>query len=102
MGRIPRTDADWLELIREAASDSGRVRLTRHARERMQKRQISMREVLNVVRRGVFDEAPAPAINPAGHWNARLVDRSGIGVAIGLDPAGDPVVLDIITVMRGR
>lgn len=61
-----------------------------------------MREVLSVVRRGVFDEAPVPSINPAGHWNARLVDRSGVGVAIGLDPAGDPVVLDIITVVKGR
>lgn len=102
MGKIPTTDADWLKLIHQAAEDSSRVRLTRHARDRMGTRRISMREVLTVLRQGVFEEPPAPAIKPAGHWTARLAGRSGIAVAVGLDPDGDPVVLDVITVMRGR
>lgn len=103
MGRIPRRSAaDWLRLIRAAAADSSHVRLTAHARQRMQQRAVTMREVLNVLRRGGFEEPPAPGVRPPGHWTARLGDRSGVAVVIGLDPEGCPVVLDVVTVMRGQ
>jgi len=96
-----RSPDDWLRLIRGAAADSGRVRLTRHARERMAERGVLMREVLTVLRCGTFDEEPAPAANPPGHWTARLSNREGLVVVVGLDPAGEPVVLHVITVMKG-
>jgi len=60
-----------------------------------------MREVLTVLRCGTFDEEPAPAANPPGHWTARLSNREGLVVVVGLDPAGEPVVLHVITVMKG-
>jgi len=100
---MPRRSSDaWLRLIRAAAADSGRVRLTRHARERMGERGVTLREVLNVVRRGLFDEPPSPALTLPGHWQARLSDRSGVAVVIGFDPSGDPIILDVITVMRNH
>lgn len=103
MGKMPRRSAaDWLRLIRAAAADSGHVRLTAHARQRMQQRDVTLREVLNVLRRGSFEEPPAPSLKPPGHWTARLADRSGVAVVIGFDPEGNPVVLDVVTVMRGR
>lgn len=96
------SDADWLRLIQSAAADSAHVRLTVHARRRMHQRKVDMREVLNVLRRGAFEEAPAPSLKPPGHWTARLSDRSGVAVVIGFDPEGHPIVLDVVTVMRGR
>ncbi len=103
MVRMSRpSDADWLRLIRSAAADSAQVRLTAHARQRMHLRKVSLREVLNVLRRGNFDEAPAPSLKPPGHWTARLADRTGVAVVVGFDPEGHPVVLDVVTVMRGR
>ncbi len=94
--------ADWLRLIRSASADSAHVRLTVHARRRMHQRKVTLREVLNVLRRGAFEEAPAPSLKPPGHWTARLADRTGVAVVIGFDPEGRPIVLDVVTVMRGR
>lgn len=88
-------------MIRDAAADSGRVRLTRHARDRMAERGVVMREVLSVLRRGRFDEEPAPAVNPPGHWTARLSNREGLAVVVGVDPDDEPVVLNVVTVMKG-
>ena len=104
MGKLvpQRSRNDWLRLIRAASADSGRVRLTRHARERMGERGVTLREVLNVVRRGLFDEPPSPALTPPGHWQARISDRSGVAVVIGFDPDGEPVILDVITVIRSH
>lgn len=102
------SDADWLRLIQSAAADSAQVRLTAHARERMHLaqrmhlRKVSLREVLNVLWRGDFDEAPVPSLKPPGHWTARLADRTGVAVVVGFDPEGHPIVLDVVTVMRGR
>lgn len=97
-----RSAADWLRLIQSAAVDSSRVRLTVHARQRMWQRKVTLREVLNVLRRGHFDEQPTPSLKPPGHWTARLADRSGVAVVIGFDPGGHPIVLDVVTVMRGH
>lgn len=96
------SNADWLRLIRSAAAVTSHVRLTRHARQRMQQRKVTVREVLNVLQKGGFDEPPAPAASPPGHWTARLVDMAGIAVVVGFDPEDTPIVLDVITVMRDR
>lgn len=97
-----RSLADWLRLIRGTAADSRRVRLTRHARERMAERDVPMRAVLNVLRCGTFDDEPAPVASPPGHWIARLSDREGHAVAVGLDPDDEPVELHVVTVMRSQ
>lgn len=67
----------------------------------MGQRGVTMREVLNVLRGGTFDEEPAPVTNPPGQWTARLSAREGIAVVVGLDPHGEPIVLQVVTVMRG-
>ena len=67
----------------------------------MGERGVTMREVLNVLRSGTFDEEPAPVANPPGQWTARLSAREGTAVVVGLDPHGEPVVLQVVTVMRG-
>jgi len=67
----------------------------------MAERGVLMREVLTVLRTGTFNEEPAPAVNPPGHWTARLSNRDGLAVVVGLDPDGDPVVLNVVTVLTG-
>lgn len=96
-----RSREDWLRLIRDAAADSRRVQLTKHARERMGERGVTFRQVLNVLRHGMIEEEPAPTINPPGYWSLRLTDRSGVAVVVGLDPDRGPVVLHVITTMWG-
>ncbi|MFP4616451.1 MAG: DUF4258 domain-containing protein [Thiohalospira sp.] len=87
--------------IQEAAAHSERVRLTRHARERMEEREIMMREVLDVLRRGTFAEPPAPSLKAPGHLEARMEGSGQVQVVIGFAPDGDPIVLNVITAMRG-
>lgn len=52
------TSAKALEIIRDAAADSGRVIFTDHAQRRMRKRRITLAQVLTCLRRGVIVEAP--------------------------------------------
>lgn len=101
MGKMPiLSDADWLRLIRSAAAISSRVRLTQHARRRMLQREVTIREVMDVLSKGRMDEPPAPTVNPPGHWTVRLVSRVGIVVVLGLDPMDADIMLHVITVMR--
>ena len=60
-----------------------------------------MREVLDVLRRGIFAEPPAPSLKASGYLEAKLESRNGVQVVIGFAPDGDPIVLNIITAMRG-
>ena len=56
---LPRglTDATALDLVRELAALGGRVTFSAHARRRMQEREISSEQVLNVLRRGEIAES---------------------------------------------
>lgn len=82
------------------AAESARVRLTYPARERMAERDVTMREVLTVLRHGTLDEEPVPALNPPGRWTARMSNRAGLAVVVGLDPDDEPFVLNVVTVMK--
>lgn len=95
------TPEQFRKQIQEAAVHSDRVKLTRHASERMEERGIVMREVLDVLRRGTFAEPPAPSLKAPGHVEARMEGRQGVQVVIGFAPDGDPIVLNVITAMRG-
>jgi len=59
-------DANALKLLREVAKDSGRVVLLRHARQRMKQRQITLAQVLTVLRTGSLAESAACDLH--GNW----------------------------------
>lgn len=100
MGNGP-SSIQLLRLVQETASSSQWVKLTRHGRERMGQRGISMREVLDTLRRGTFAEQPAPSLRAPDHWEAKLEGRTGVQVVVGFDPEAEPPVLHVISVMRG-
>ncbi len=63
-------DANALRLLREVAADSGRVVLLAHARQRMKQRQITLTQVLDVLRKGSLAE-PA-ALDLYGNWKVTV------------------------------
>ena len=56
-------DTNALRLLREIAADSARVVLLTHAKQRMRQRQITLAQVLDVMRKGWMAE-PATVDNP--------------------------------------
>ena len=46
------------EILKLAADDNSRLRVTRHAQQRMAEREVSMRHVLAALRSGRFEEPP--------------------------------------------
>ncbi len=48
-----------LRIIRTAAADSANVILTKHASAQMQKRKITMTQLLQCLRKGLISEGPA-------------------------------------------
>lgn len=63
-------DANALRLLREVAADSARVVLLAHARQRMKQRQITLTQVLDVLRKGSLAE-PA-ALDLYGNWKVTV------------------------------
>jgi hypothetical protein len=59
-----------IQLIREAAQDTSRIRWSGHARKRMRKRQITTRQVLDVLDKGRIVEGPARGTT--GDWECTL------------------------------
>ena len=64
-------DTSFIRCVRALSVDSGRVKLTQHARERMVQRQISIREVIETLRKGRLIE---PAVTDVrGEWVGRII-----------------------------
>ena len=62
----------WFQrTVRDRAGASGNVVVVRHARERMTLRDITLHEVLGVLRCGTCSEDPQPGHD--GDWRAKLV-----------------------------
>ena len=59
-------DANALKLLRDVAKDSGRVVLLPHARKRMKERQITLAQVLTVLRTASLAESAACDLY--GNW----------------------------------
>jgi hypothetical protein len=78
------TRADALRLVRALAADSANVGLTKHCREEsMPDRGITMRQVLDCLRKGVIIEGPM--IDVYGNWKMdiyRQADNLTCAVAI--------------------
>lgn len=84
-------DANALKLLREVAAESARVVLLHHARKRMRERQISLGQVLDVLRKGTLAE-PA-ALDTCGNWKVTVRGKScgqAITVAGAIDMNQEP------------
>jgi len=71
--RLTRADAQ--RLVRELATDSSNVGLTKHCREEsMPDRGITLRQVLDCLRMGVITEGPALDVH--GNWKMDIYRRT--------------------------
>lgn len=64
------TDAGFLKKLRAIAKDSLRVILTKHAKQRMKKRRINQRQVMECLRKGWIYERAHLTIQ--GDWKATI------------------------------
>lgn len=65
---------DALSVIREIATDSGRIVLLPHARKRARERRVSWVQVVRCCQKGTVQEGPF--VNMHGHWQATLYRRA--------------------------
>ena len=94
------SDASFIRKLRAIAADSNRVVLTDHAKKRMKERRITLRQVLECLRKGRIDEPAHATIH--GDWKATLEhqyagDVVKVAVAIELQVDGEMAV--VVTVM---
>ncbi|MBK8118636.1 MAG: DUF4258 domain-containing protein [Sulfuritalea sp.] len=95
------TDAGFLKKLRAIAKDSLRVVLTNHATQRMKKRRINQRQVMECLRKGWIYERAHLTIQ--GDWKATIEhpyagDLVRVAVAIERREDGDLAV--VVTVME--
>lgn len=93
---LPINDANMLRIIRELAQDSSKVRIKKHARQRMRERDITMPQVLACLRRGSIAEPAHESIK--GDWKCTLRyqqagDDVHMAVAIEKDDGGNWVAV---------
>ena len=90
------TPVSLLRTVREVAKESGRIKLTRHARERMAQRGISFSQVLHCLRTGRIDEGPAKNVH--GDWAFRMVGTAAgeaiqVAAALATDGRGNRIIV---------
>ena len=81
--------AQWEALVRELATDSGRIFFTRHATERMRQRGVTHAQVLEVLQRGVIRCEPEPDMK-TGHTLCRMerhIAGRSVGAVVALQSA---------------
>jgi hypothetical protein len=84
-------------IIREAAEDTSRVFITRHATKRMRQRRINRTQVFACLRLGVMTEGPAPEL--LGGWRCtmdRLAAGDQVRAVVVIDPASSLIVVTVI------
>jgi hypothetical protein len=77
------SQADAIRLVRELAADSKNVGLSKHCRERMQERDITLRQILDCLLKGTISDGPTMDIY--GNWKMdiyRAADDLTCAVAI--------------------
>lgn len=92
-------DENMRRLLREAASDTSRVFITTHAKQRMRQRRITPTQVYDCLRNGAISE-PAH-LNIKGHWQCTLLRRHAgdeISVAAALERNDDGNWIAVLTV----
>ncbi len=90
------TAAECRDRMRELAADTGNVIWTDHVQDRMAQRGIDSGTVLQIVRTGDVDEAPAPGKAP-GDWvikaTRKLATGRTAGVLVAITKAGKLVLI---------
>ena len=95
------SDASFVKKLRAIAVDSHRVVLTDHAKQRMKQRRITLRQVLECLRRGRIDEPAHVTIH--GDWKATLEHQYAgdvVRVAVAIEKQDDGDLAVVVTVME--
>lgn len=95
------TDAGFLKKLRSIAKDSFRVVLTTHAKQRMKKRRINLRQVIECLRKGRILEPAHLTIQ--GDWKATLEHQYAgdvVRVAVAIERQEDGDLAVVVTVME--
>lgn len=66
--KLPDTQAK--KLLNQIAENTGDVKFTKHARQQMRKRKITLPQVIDCLRRGVIIESPC--LNYQGNWKLTI------------------------------
>ena len=97
---IQLTDASFLKRQRVSARDSHRVVLTVHAKQRMVRRKINLRQVMECLRKGrIFEPAH---LTIQGDWKATLEHQYAgdmVKVAVAIEKQEDGDLAVVVTVM---
>ena len=91
-------DQSALKMIRSLAKNSSNVILTHHAKERMEKRTISIRQIFDCLHKGTISESPHKTAN--GDWKMTLKAKSSgdiVNVAAVLTNDGNGNTIIVIT-----
>jgi glycerophosphoryl diester phosphodiesterase len=91
-------DQSALKMIRSLAKDSSNVILTHHAKQRMEKRFISIRQVFDCLHKGTISESPHKTVN--GDWKMTLTAKSSgdiVNVATVLTNDGNGNMIIVVT-----
>jgi hypothetical protein len=78
------TEQEAVQFVKDALKSEGLLHLTRHAKERMAERNISMAHIRNVLEHGQITEGPIQ--DTKGSWSCRFEGYAageGLGVAVG-------------------
>lgn len=89
-------DATALKVLREIATDSARVILTDHARQRMRQRKVSPVQVLTCLQRGIISEPVALDLH--GNWKLTVAHRvagKDLNVAVAIDVPNRAIVITV-------
>lgn len=68
--KLPLSEPQARQILRDTASNSARLIITHHAQERMSQRNISLQDVLTVLKKGRITEGPA--LDPKGSWKLTI------------------------------
>lgn len=67
---INLTEQKAREILNEIAQDSSRIEFSKHARQRMSERNITLVQIIRILGRGKFEEQPHRT--PNGNWQMKL------------------------------
>lgn len=83
--------------IHDIAKDTSRIALTLHAKQRMEEREISVRELYEILRSGQVEESPIE--EKRGEWKCKiekqLKGRRKAGAVVALPKKGRMIVITV-------
>lgn len=94
-------DANFLNRLRLAATDSAKIVIVAHAKQRMVERKINRSQVIACLQKGTISE-PAH-LTPYGDWKATVSHRTAgdnVSVAVAIKAKSDGDYCIVVTVMK--